>query len=299
MLRSLLVPLDLSPDSEKVRGRVALLPVAGDARITLLHVVPNRLSRDVARRAQHDAKKVLSVAAKRLSAVLPKGVAVHQAVGDGSPAEQIAEHAASVKAEVIVMGRGGGRALRDAFIGSTAERVIRQGRLPVLVVRLVPRAPYRRPAVAMDIDRAAQQSLLWLLRVIAPPLPRVAIVHAYDAPFHGLIYPSLSAKEASEYRGYYREAALRELDALLTGALAKAGLPADATPVFKTHVRYGSARSIVDKLVRTARVDLLVLGTHGYAGLAHAFLGTVAGDVLREVPCDVLMVPPRREPRRA
>jgi len=28
--------------------------------------------------------------------------------------------------------------------------------------------------------------------------------------------------------------------------------------------------------------------------LAQIFLGTVAGDVLREVACDVLVVPPRR-----
>lgn len=35
-------------------------------------------------------------------------------------------------------------------------------------------------------------------------------------------------------------------------------------------------------------VDLL-----GYGAVARVFLGTVAGDVLRDVPCDVLVVPPR------
>lgn len=34
-----------------------------------------------------------------------------------------------------------------------------------------------------------------------------------------------------------------------------------------------------------------MLGTHGYSGVAHVLLGTVAGDVLREVACDVLVVP--------
>jgi hypothetical protein len=29
--------------------------------------------------------------------------------------------------------------------------------------------------------------------------------------------------------------------------------------------------------------------------MSHAFLGTVAGDVLRQVACDVLIVPPRRK----
>ena len=38
---------------------------------------------------------------------------------------------------------------------------------------------------------------------------------------------------------------------------------------------------------------ILALGTHGYTGLERAFLGTVAGDVLRAVKCDVPLVPPR------
>jgi nucleotide-binding universal stress UspA family protein len=48
---------------------------------------------------------------------------------------------------------------------------------------------------------------------------------------------------------------------------------------------------VIKRAIKKADTDLLVLGTHGYSGLAHVFLGTVAGDVLREVTCDVLIVP--------
>lgn len=37
---SLLVPVDLTAISDRVLGRVALLPLADGARVTLLHVVP-------------------------------------------------------------------------------------------------------------------------------------------------------------------------------------------------------------------------------------------------------------------
>ena len=57
------------------------------------------------------------------------------------------------------------------------------------------------------------------------------------------------------------------------------------------HVQCGSARLVIEKVVKKADTDLLVLGTHGYSGVAHVLLGTVAGDVLREVACDVLVVP--------
>ena len=36
--------------------------------------------------------------------------------------------------------------------------------------------------------------------------------------------------------------------------------------------------------------DLIVMGTHGRTGLAHAFLGSVAERVLRRAPCPVLTV---------
>ena len=80
-----------------------------------------------------------------------------------------------------------------------------------------------------------------------------------------------------------------------TGAKARV-LPDDA-PCWKTYVRYGSPRYVVAKAVRELEPDLLLLGTHGYSGVARAFLGTVAGDLLREAKCDVLVVPPSRSRR--
>jgi nucleotide-binding universal stress UspA family protein len=67
--------------------------------------------------------------------------------------------------------------------------------------------------------------------------------------------------------------------------------PKGNAPSWKTHVQCGSARLVIEKVVEKADTDLLVLGTHGYSGVAHVLLGTVAGDELREVACDVLVVP--------
>lgn len=294
MFRSLLLPLDLSPVSDRVIGRAALLPLAHDARLTLLHVVPGTLPAPARKRAQADAQKTLDAEERALTKILPRGVAVESVVAVGSPKAEIVELASSTNAELIVMGRGGGRALRDVFLGSTAERVIRRGQLPVLVVRLRPREPYRRPALALDVDQAAHSILELLLRVVPPPRPRIEIIHAYDAPYHGMIYPSLSKAVAAEYRDHYRHKARHELGELLATALADAKVPPDDAPSWKTHVRYGPPRTIIENTVKERDTDLLVLGTHARAGIAHAFLGTVAGDVLREVACDVLAVPPRR-----
>jgi hypothetical protein len=97
--------------------------------------------------------------------------------------------------------------------------------------------PHAFHSLLVPVDLSAAMG-----RVLPPPRPHVGWVHAYDAPYHGLSYPSLAPEQG--------------------------------------------------------RADLLLLGTHGRAGLAHALLGTVAGDVLRDVQCDVLVVPPRRQGAR-
>jgi nucleotide-binding universal stress UspA family protein len=47
------------------------------------------------------------------------------------------------------------------------------------------------------------------------------------------------------------------------------------------------------EIINAARdkdVDLIVMGTHGHAGLAHVLLGSVAEKVVRKAPCPVLTV---------
>lgn len=288
---SLLVPLDLTAISDRVLGRVARLPLADGARVTLLHVVPKDLPVRAQETAERDARKSLGDEARHLAKALPKGVDVEPVVSVGSAPAEIAERATSTRAELIVMGRGGSRALRDTFLGSTAERVIRRGQLPVLAVRLAPRAAYSRPAVALDLDQGSVDVLAFMLRLIPPPRPRVAMIHAFDTPYRGMIYPSLSEEEAEEWRDELGQKAAQQVAKLLAAAVARASVaPADA-PSWRMHVQCGSPRLVIEKVAKKAESDLLVLGTHGYSGVAHVLLGTVAGDVLREVACDVLLVP--------
>ena len=295
---SLLVPIDLSPASDRVVGRVAQLPLAEGCRITLLHVISMDLPVRDRKRAEVAARKVLRAEAQELGRQLPRGVALQSVVAQGAAATEIARYATSVKAELVVMGRYGGSVLRDVFLGSTAERVIRRGQLPVLAVRLRARTPYRHPALALDIDQAANESVAMLLRIIPPKRPPVTVIHAFDVPHYGMLNPGMSTDDAEEYNYENREKALNEIAALLRKALLRSKAGPDDAPIWKAHIRYGTPRLVIERTVRRTDTDLLVLGTRGRSGAAYLFLGTVAGDVLRNVACDVLVVPPRRQPSR-
>lgn len=291
-LRSVLVPIDLTPASDRVLGRLTRLPLADGAKVTLLHVLPAGLLLLEERKAAKDAQKALADEAKHLRTKLPKGIQVETRVSLGNAAKEISQTAAALKADLIVMGRGSGRTLREAFVGSTAERVVRQAKRPVLVVRQPPRDLYSRPAVALDLDPVASEVIRVLFRVLPAPRPKIDVIHAFDIPYKGLVYPSLSEDLAQERKDEHRRSAGAELTKLLLAALAKANIRPEAAPAFKPHVQYGSARLVVEKTIRRLDSDLLVLGTHGHSGAAYMFLGTVAGDLLRAAQCDVLVVPP-------
>lgn len=290
--RSLLVPVDLTPNSDRVLGRVPLLPLADDARVTILHVVPESLREPARRDAERDAHKALASEVRHLRKSLPKNVCIQPLVEVGSAVKGISTRAQKVRAELIVMGRGGGRFLRDAFLGSTAERVVRQARLPVLVVRRPPRQAYCRPALALDFDRAAQEVVRLTLRTIPPPRPRIAVVHAYDFPYGGLVYPSLAEDEAAGEKNELQIETAERLAKLLATATNRLQVPQQDAPSWKVHVRYGSPHVVVERVMRKADTDLLLLGTRGFSRAAHVFLGTIAGDLLRDAKCDVLVVPP-------
>jgi nucleotide-binding universal stress UspA family protein len=261
--------------------------------VTILHVIPQSLTPGQQAAAERDAVRALAVEARHLRKSLPHGVSVHPIVVRGAPVKEIAACATKVHAELIIMGRGGARAVREAFLGSTAERVIRRAKLPVLVVRLAPRSAYARPALAVDLDGAGHDVVRGLLRLLPPPRPVVVAIHAYEVPYAGMVYPSLANDDVEEENEVLQRNATWKLERLLRLAVSHSNVSPGDAPVWKTHVREGSPSLLVAKRVRAGRHDLLVLGTRGYAVAAHLFLGTVSGELLREVKCDVLVIPPK------
>jgi nucleotide-binding universal stress UspA family protein len=289
MLRSVLAAVDLLPGSQRVLRRVARLPLLPTASVTLLHVIPDALPAAVRHQAHHDAGEALEAMAARLRT--KAGVRVDTMVLEGTADDLISRRARAQDADLVVVGRVGARSIKEVFIGATAERVVRRGARPTLVVRLPGQEPYARPVVALDDDEAVDDALGLTLAVLAPPRPAVTVVHAYDAPLQNLAYPSLSAADARAYRDAWARQAKRRLTERLEAAKKKHAASARQV-TWHLDLVQGPPRLVIPDAVSRARADLLVLGTRGHGALARAFLGTVAGDVLREVPCDVLVVPP-------
>ena len=70
-------------------------------------------------------------------------------------------------------------------------------------------------------------------------------------------------------------------------------LPGDDGASEKTVVRataHGSPFVEIVKYAGEHNIDVIVMATHGRAGLKHVFIGSVAENVVRQAPCPVLIV---------
>ena len=73
----------------------------------------------------------------------------------------------------------------------------------------------------------------------------------------------------------------------------KAGVASEL--VEKILVRNGKPHWEITNAAQTLKVDLIVISTHGYSGLAHVFMGSTAERVVRHAECPVLVVRGRPE----
>jgi universal stress protein A len=91
------------------------------------------------------------------------------------------------------------------------------------------------------------------------------------------MYPPIAM---SDFASGKREEIAKQLKALTAGTGVSA----------REIVRLGRAWQEVVEIAKETKADLVVLATHGYTGLRHVLLGSVAEKIVRHAPCQVLTV---------
>lgn len=137
--RTILVALDGSPDAEAALRHGVALARDQHARLILLTVVPPSPPQMVTpggvtpSRAEHETafREILRNGVD----LLPPDVGVESRTAHGRPAPRILETAEACGCDLIVMGFHGHGRLHRALAGSVSGDVLRQSRLPVLLMR--------------------------------------------------------------------------------------------------------------------------------------------------------------------
>jgi nucleotide-binding universal stress UspA family protein len=139
----ILHPTDFSRASAPARRRAVALARACSAPLVLLHVMtpPSPfISEDILPSSYADLLRVTRRSAnRRLAAararVRRERVRARTMLVEGLPADEILRAARRARADLIVMGTHGRTGVSRVFMGSVAERVVRESRCPVLTVR--------------------------------------------------------------------------------------------------------------------------------------------------------------------
>ncbi|MDP2265217.1 MAG: universal stress protein, partial [Thiobacillus sp.] len=290
-----LAATDFSTTAGRACERAALLAVQHNARLILQHSLPGQaMKRLHARLLQGDVQTeaqlrnyfegMLRQQAEEMAARWK--IDVTPVLTVGQPHREITRVERENGVDLVVLGAMGEHPAREFFLGSTAERVVREAAVPVLVVRNVPGEKYRRVLAALDLSLHSP-AVAQLARGIAPTA-RLTLAHAFEVPFEGkLQFAGVSEADIQRFRQEERQSALAALQALAESLSERPEI----------RVELGMPEATLPALVREMAADLVVAGKHGKSEVIELLLGSMTKHLLREVACDVLVAPSAQEAR--
>ncbi|PKP83400.1 MAG: universal stress protein [Alphaproteobacteria bacterium HGW-Alphaproteobacteria-18] len=283
-MKTILVATDFSERSDRALRRATLLARHHGARLQLLHVIDDDQPRRILEAERNEAESLL----RKLSATASKmdGVPTDWLVELDAAHRGIAKAAEKIRPDMLVLGPYRRQLLREVFIGTTAERVIRSSLCPVLVANAVPSGPYVHILQTTDMSSASAAALKHFAAMGMGAGVRNSVLHVFQAPALRLVMSeTLHAEDKAHYLEEERQSAAAEL----SGFLSSAGILTPA-PVLRPE-RAAAALEIL-KAAEEEAADLVVISTRGRSGLQKLVLGSVAEQVLRSSPIDILAIPP-------
>jgi nucleotide-binding universal stress UspA family protein len=294
MFQQLLVPLDGSRLAESSLPYAASLCQVLKAGVTLIHIIehhaPQEIHGERHLREEKEAEEYLRQVAGQF---FPPETRVNMHVHTEevrNVARSIAEHAGEMTPDLIVMCTHGESGMFN-LVGSIAQQIIGQGKTPILLVQ-PGGSPLNTPVilqkflVALDGDPEHEQGLktagelakymhasLHLLTVI----PTLGTLSGERAAA-GLLLPGAT----SAMLDMTEECTVDYLEEQ-AAVLRARGIPV------RTTIRRGDP--VQQILADSQDEDLIVLGTHGKAGIDAFWAGSVAPKIVSQTRLPVLLVP--------
>lgn len=315
MFKNLLIPLDGSRLAEMILPVTETLARALDATVTLLHVVessaPRHVHGDTHLLNQEDARTYLDGLAARLRAanirtnihvdiagvgeveITPPVMPIVPGTRDTTSVVQaIFAHGRELNADLILLTNHGRGGLKQAVNGSIAQQVLQSGAIPVLLLKaesVTTPTPYVCKNILVPLDssplyESALDVAAGLATALGATLQLVVVVPTIqtlspERAATGVLLPSstravldLAEKGAIDYLNQK------------IAQMEKRNIPVRAQVV------RGDIPSQIVSAEEQTNVDLLVMATHGRAGLDAFWSGSIAPKVLSHTSAPTLLL---------
>ncbi|EOQ81537.1 universal stress protein [Pseudomonas aeruginosa VRFPA02] len=267
-MKRILVATDLSSRSELAVMRAAALAKARNAELTVLNVLDDDQPPVLIAPQRLAIANLLEVNGQALKERL--GVESKAIVRVGDPVVVINAVAEEIGADLLVMGAHRHTPLRDLFIGTTLERVVRNAKIPVLRAAGAPEEEYRRVLLALDFSPTSTRAVQMAGQLGFLDAASLTALHAFEPFAKGMMrYSGIKEDRVEHYVDQEELKANVELRDYVAGL----GLGRED---IQLRVGEGLPINVIMTEVRRQAPQLTVLGTQGLTGFRRALIGSVA-----------------------
>ncbi|WP_340075254.1 universal stress protein [Leptobacterium sp. I13] len=184
-----------------------------------------------------------------------KDITIHETIDSGTAHSGITETIKKNAIDIVVMGSTGASGLKEMFVGSNAEKIIRTCEVPVLIIKKEhENFNINNIVIASDFSSTSQKNLN----------KGVALMTGFEGTVHFLYVNTphlfLTTLEAEHQ---------------MKAVIDKTGMTNYTSNIFND---VSVERGILN-FSQKINADLICLGTHGRKGLAHFFNGSIGEDL--------------------
>lgn len=264
-MKKIIVPVDFSEHSEYALETAASIAKKFNAEILALHML--ELSDSFLTKGDSDLNAetafFLKMAEKRFKDVLEKeyleGVTITPIIKHFKVFSEVNDVAKEHDADMVVMGSHGASGIKEMFIGSNTEKVVRHSNIPVLIVKNNPvLSDFKTVVFACDFSEDS--------------------VDAYQEA--NALFSTLGAEMKIVYVNLPDNRFLSSTE--MENRVASFFQKADGAIDHMKDVAYVNDYSIERGILNYANVngaDVIAVATHGRKGLAHFFEGSISEDI--------------------
>ena len=294
--KRILVPIDFSETSKKVLRHACRYAEYFNASLVLVHVNPTAFAAEFKlglKKSENEA--LIARFHEQLASIHQKQKSlsdkVDTVVVSGSPFAEICRIAEGRKADLIMISTHGRTGLDHVMLGSTAERIVRHAKCPVLTMhksllenpkaRLSPKQ-LKRILAPLDFSAPSQKAATRAAKLAETLGAKVTLMHVNEVAVYP-DYPEIGFADLGLLAEQQAKAASARL-VRLAARIGKQGAGSD------THVCDGVPYQEIAAYAKENKQDLIVISTHGHSSFIDALLGSTAERVVQHAPCPVLVL---------
>jgi nucleotide-binding universal stress UspA family protein len=282
-LKKILWVTDFSDEAQEALVYADIFARTFTAELLALHVVPDfspalyntatAIKGELVRRVdviKKDAEEHLSSISKA------KDVSYRSLVMEGNSAKKIIEAAEEEDVDLIVMGRKGMTALERIFIGSVANQVLRNSKVPLLLTKKRNGEPsFKKILVPTDFSQheEVERDFAWkLAKGLDAMLTLLHVLELHDYEFSPRVLEEMMEEILKRIKRRKRR---EKEDVEVTEEVIRA---------------VNAALGIVD-YAETHDYDLIVISTCGPGAVERFFLGSTTEKVISNSPIPIFAIP--------